>query len=124
MKVIICTLAAAMSFYSQLFWVSLFMQDLGGLKPFEVAVRLVPQALVGLVLSPLVGLIMHRVPGTVLLAVAATSLVVSNVLLIFLRQGSNYLTWIFPSVMLSTVGMDWIMNVGSVSSSVCSSKTT
>ncbi|KAI1657352.1 MFS general substrate transporter [Daldinia decipiens] len=112
--VIICTLAAAMSFYSQLFWVSLFMQDLGGLKPFEVAVRLVPQALVGLVLSPLVGLIMHRVPGTVLLAVAATSLVISNVLLIFLRQGSNYLTWIFPSVVLSTVGMDWIMNVGSL----------
>ncbi|OTB09935.1 hypothetical protein K445DRAFT_71242, partial [Daldinia sp. EC12] len=112
--VIICTVAAAMSFYSQLFWVSLFMQDLEGLKPFDVAVRLLPQALVGLVLSPLVGLIMHKVPGTALLAVAATSLVVSNVLLIFLRQGSNYLIWIFPAIMLSTIGMDWIMNVGSL----------
>ncbi|KAI8960991.1 MFS general substrate transporter [Daldinia sp. FL1419] len=112
--VIICTLTAAMSFYSQLFWVSLFMQDLEGFRPFDVAVRLLPQALVGLVLSPLVGLIMHRVPGTVLLGVAAASLVVSNVLLIFLRQGSNYLVWIFPSIMLSTIGMDWIMNVGSL----------
>ncbi|KAI1806109.1 MFS general substrate transporter [Daldinia bambusicola] len=112
--VITCTIAAAMSFYSQLFWVSLFMQDLEGLKPFEVAVRLLPQALVGLILSPLVGLIMHRVPGTALLAVAAASLVLSNVLLVFLRQGSNYLFWIFPAIMLSTIGMDWIMNVGSL----------
>ncbi|KAI0383239.1 MFS general substrate transporter [Hypomontagnella monticulosa] len=112
--VIICTLGAAMSFYSQLFWVSLFMQDLEGLQPFDVAVRLLPQALMGLLFSPLVGLIMHRIPGTVLLAVASFALVVSNVLLVFLRQGSNYLVWIFPSVMLSTLGMDWIMNVGSL----------
>ncbi|KAI1140544.1 MFS general substrate transporter [Hypoxylon sp. FL0543] len=112
--VIICTLGAAMSFYSQLFWVSLFMLDLEGLQPFDVAVRLLPQALVGLMLSPLVGLFMHRVPGTLLLAVAAAALVVSNVLLVFLRQGSNYLVWIFPSVMLSTIGMDWTMNVGSL----------
>lgn len=105
-----------MSFYSQLFWVSLFMQDLEGLLPFEVAVRLLPQALVGLLLSPLVGLIMHKIPGTVLLGVAAGALVASNVLLVFLHEGSNYLSWIFPSVMLSTVGMDWTMNVGSVSS--------
>ncbi|KAI1104771.1 MFS general substrate transporter [Jackrogersella minutella] len=112
--VIISTLGAAMSFYSQLFWVSLFMQDLEGLKPFDIAVRLLPQALVGLLLSPLVGLIMHRVPGTVILGVAALALVISNVLLVFLRQGSNYLLWIFPSVMLSTIGMDWTMNVGSL----------
>ncbi|KAI0143863.1 MFS general substrate transporter [Hypoxylon sp. NC0597] len=112
--VIMCTLGAAMSFYSQLFWVSLFMLDLEGLQPFDVAVRLLPQALMGLMFSPLVGLIMHRVPGTVLLAVAAVALIVSNVLLVFLRQGNNYLIWIFPSVMLSTIGMDWTMNVGSL----------
>ncbi|KAI1211661.1 MFS general substrate transporter [Annulohypoxylon truncatum] len=112
--VIVSTLGSAMSFYSQLFWVSLFMQDLEGLKPFDVAVRLLPQALVGLLLSPLVGLIMHKVPGTVLLGVAAGALVTSNVLLVFLHQGSNYLIWIFPSVMLSTIGMDWTMNVGSL----------
>ncbi|KAI1778169.1 MFS general substrate transporter [Hypoxylon cercidicola] len=112
--VIMSTLSAAMSFYSQLFWVSLFMQDLEGLTPFDVAVRLLPQALMGLLFSPLVGLIMHKVSGTVLLTIAASLLVSSNVLLIFLRQGNNYLVWIFPSVMLSTIGMDWTMNVGSL----------
>lgn len=57
---------------------------------------------------------MHRVSGTILLTVAACCSVCSNVLLIFLSQESSYFTFIFPSLMLSTVGMDWTMNVGSV----------
>lgn len=103
-----------MAFYSQLFWVSMFMQQVENLNSFEVAVRLLPQALVGLLLSPLVGLFMHTVPGTALLAFAASALVLSNIFLIFLHHDGHYLFWIFPSIMLSTVGMDWVMNVGSV----------
>ncbi|KAI0911246.1 major facilitator superfamily domain-containing protein [Ustulina deusta] len=112
--VVVCTLGASMAFYSQLFWVSMFMQQLENLNSFEVAVRLLPQALVGLLLSPLVGLFMHAIPGTALLVFAASALVLSNIFLIFLRHNSHYLLWIFPSLMLSTVGMDWIMNVGSL----------
>ncbi|KAH9892244.1 MFS general substrate transporter [Xylariomycetidae sp. FL2044] len=109
-----CAVSASMAFYSQLFWVSVFMQQLENLRPFDIALRLLPQALVGLLVSPLVGLIMHRVPGTVLLGVAASVLTCSNILLIFLRQGDKYLFWILPSLMLSTIGMDWIMNIGSL----------
>lgn len=103
-----------MSFHSQLFWVSMFMQQLEYLNSLEVAIRLLPQALVGLLLSPLVGLFMHAIPGTGLLVCAASALVLSNILLIFLRHDGHYLFWVFPSLMLSTVGMDWIINVGSV----------
>ncbi|KAH8161862.1 hypothetical protein CIB48_g6384 [Xylaria polymorpha] len=60
--IVICTLGASMAFYSQLFWVSMFMQQLANLNSFEVAVRLLPQALVGLLVSPLVGLFMHTIP--------------------------------------------------------------
>jgi hypothetical protein len=113
-QVVICTLGASMAFYSQLFWVSMFLQQVENLNSFEVAVRLLPQALVGLLPSPLVGLFMHAIPGTVLLVFAASALVLSNIFLIFLRHDSHYLLWIFPSLILSTVGMDWVMNVGSV----------
>jgi hypothetical protein len=105
-----------MAFYSQLFWVSMFLQQVEGLNSFEVAVRLLPQALIGLLLSPLVGLFMHTIPGTALLACATSALVLSNVFLVLIRHDSHYLFWIFPSLMLSTVGMDWVMNVGSVRS--------
>ncbi|KAK7754859.1 hypothetical protein SLS62_003173 [Diatrype stigma] len=92
----------------------MFMQDMQGLTPLAVAARLLPQALVGLVVSPLVGFIMHKVPGTVLLVIAGISLFLSNILLVFVRHDSNYFSWIFPSLMMSTVGMDWIINVGSL----------
>ncbi|CAJ2502632.1 Uu.00g100260.m01.CDS01 [Anthostomella pinea] len=112
--VVLCTLSVSMSYYSQLFWVSMFMQEIEGLSPFDVAVRLLPQALVGLLFSPLVGLIMHRVSGTFLITVAAFATVLSNVLLMFLQHGNYHLIWILPSLMLSTVGLDWTMNVGSL----------
>ncbi|KAK6841749.1 hypothetical protein PG987_002609 [Apiospora arundinis] len=82
--------------------------------PFDVAVRLLPQALMGLFFSPLVGLLMHKVSGTAILVTGGFFSVVSNILLIFLRPGSSYFLWIFPSLLLSTVGMDWTMNVGSL----------
>ncbi|KAI1331821.1 major facilitator superfamily domain-containing protein [Xylariaceae sp. FL0255] len=117
--VIICTLGASMAFYSQLFWVSMFLQQVEDLNALQVAVRLLPQALVGLLVSPLVGLFMHTIPGTYIMAFAASSLTLSNVLLTFLSQDNKYMFWIFPSLMLSTVGMDWIMNVGSLHILAC-----
>ncbi|KAH8671146.1 major facilitator superfamily domain-containing protein [Xylariales sp. PMI_506] len=38
--------------------------------------------------------------------------VTSNILLIFLQQESDYLALVLPALFLSTVGMDWTMNVG------------
>lgn len=103
-----------MAYYSAVFWISMFLQKVEKMGSFDIAIRLLPQALVGLFFSPLVGLIMHRVPGTVLLIIAAFCSVASNVLLIFLRHGTNYFILMFPSLFLSTIGMDWTMNVGSV----------
>lgn len=95
----------------------MFLQNVQGYEPFETAVRLLPQALMGLFFSPLVGLIMHKVPGTLLLVIAAICSVLSNVLLIFLTPESNYFAFMFPSLLLGTIGMDWTMNVGSVGAS-------
>ncbi|KAK7951630.1 uncharacterized protein PG986_007358 [Apiospora aurea] len=108
------TLSCSISFYSGAFWISTYLQRIEGLSPFDVAVRLLPQALMGLFFSPVIGLFMNKVSGTAILAVAAFSSVASNGLLVFLRPGSNYFIWVFPSLLLNTVGMDWTMNVGSL----------
>ena len=115
-----------MAFHAQLFWIAVAMQHLQGRTPLETAARLLPQALVGLVVSPLVGLVMHRVPGTALLFAGAAALVLSNVLLMLLHRATGgvdgardatdgYFIYVFPALILSTLGMDWIVNVGSVS---------
>ncbi|KAI0134520.1 major facilitator superfamily domain-containing protein [Xylariales sp. AK1849] len=108
------TLSCSMAYYSAIFWISMFLQKVENLEPFDVAVRLLPQALMGLLISPLVGLIMHTVPGTYILVVAGFCSVASNIPLIFLEKGSNYFALILPSLILSTIGMDWTINVGSL----------
>ncbi|KAK8115127.1 major facilitator superfamily-domain-containing protein [Apiospora kogelbergensis] len=107
-------MSCSVAFYSAVFWISTYLQKVEGFSPFDVAVRLLPQALTGLFFSPLVGLFMNKVSGTAILVAAALFSVASNVLLIFLRPGSSYFLWIFPSLLLSTIGMDWTMNVGSL----------
>ncbi|KAK8026995.1 hypothetical protein PG991_004051 [Apiospora marii] len=108
------TLSCSTAFYSGVFWVSTYLQEIEGLSLFEAAVRLLPQALMGLFLSPLVGLFMDKVSGTSILVAAALCSVMSNAILVFLRPRGDYLVWILPSLLLSTVGMDWTMNVGSL----------
>ncbi|KAF3018108.1 hypothetical protein E8E14_007059 [Neopestalotiopsis sp. 37M] len=110
----VSALTSAMAYYPTVFWITMFLQKIQGLEPFDVAVRLLPQALVGIFFSPLVGLIMDRISGTILLIAAASCSVLSNLLLVFLDQDTNYFALIFPSLLLSTIGMDWTMNVGSL----------
>jgi hypothetical protein len=104
-----------MAYFPTIFWVTMFLQKIQNLEPFDIAVRLLPQALTGFFFSPLVGLIMHRIPGSILMVVAASCSVCSNLLLVFLSKSSNCLTLVLPSLLLGTLGMDWTVNVGSVS---------
>lgn len=104
-----------MAFSASLFWITFFMQDIQRLNPLEVGIRLVPQAVTGLVLSPLVGCWMHKVDNLFVLMVAALCQFFASILLACVRQNSNYFVYIFPSLILSTLSMDWVRNVGAVS---------
>ncbi|KUI56618.1 hypothetical protein VP1G_04041 [Cytospora mali] len=83
-----------------------------GLSSLQVGIRLLPQAVTGLILSPMIGCWMHKIPNQVILVLAALCQIASSVLLIFLRENSNYFAYAFPSLVLSTLGMDWVRNVG------------
>lgn len=109
------TLCLSMAFFSCLFWLSFFMQDMQSLNPLEVGVRLLPQAITGLILSPVIGCWMHRVNNALILAAAAVLQAGASILVLFLRNDSNYFAFIFPSLVLSTLSMDWVRNVGAVS---------
>lgn len=93
------------------------MQDMQNLSPLEVGVRLLPQAVTGLVLSPIVGCWMHRVNNALILVAAAALQAGASIVVLFLRRNSNYFAFIFPSLILSTLSMDWVRNVGAVSHS-------
>ncbi len=104
----------AIGTYSAIFWVPLFMQTLQKLTPLEISIKFIPQALVGLCISPTIGLFMHTVNNTLILAAVAFFQVGSCLLLTFMRTTSNYWAFNFPALILSTVSVDWALNVGSV----------
>lgn len=115
LQTLFATICLSMAFFSCLFWLSFFMQDMQKLTPLEVGVRLLPQVVTGLVLSPVIGCWMHRVNNSLILAAAAALQAGASILVLFLRSDSNYFAFIFPSLILSTLGMDWVRNVGAVS---------
>ncbi|ROV96431.1 hypothetical protein VSDG_05482 [Cytospora chrysosperma] len=104
---LVSTLCLSMSFFSNVFWVSFFMQDIQGLSSLQVAIRLLPQAVTGLLLSPIIGFWMHKIPSQFVLVAAAACQVGASILLLFLQEHSNYFAYAFPSLILSTLSMDW-----------------
>lgn len=91
------------------------MQDVQQLNPLEVGLRQLPQAITGLVFSPIVGRWMHKIDNMFFIVAAALCHVCAGTLLLFLQPDSNYFAFIFPSMILSTLSMDWVRNVGAVS---------
>lgn len=91
------------------------MQDVQQLSPLEVGLRQLPQAVTGLIFSPMVGCWMHKIDNMFFVVAAALCHVCAGTLLLFLQKDSNYFAFVFPSMILSTLSMDWARNVGAVS---------
>ncbi|KAK4448142.1 major facilitator superfamily-domain-containing protein [Podospora aff. communis PSN243] len=112
--IILACLPGYMAFLSSNIWLAFFMQDLQRLAPLDVAVRLIPQAVAGLLYNIIAGNVLHRINNTFLIAVGSTSYVASNVLLALMRPESPYWAFIFPSLILSVVGADFQFNVANM----------
>ncbi|KAK0627672.1 major facilitator superfamily-domain-containing protein [Immersiella caudata] len=112
--IILSCLPGYMAFLSSNFWLAFFMQDLQRLAPLDVAIRLIPQAVAGLLYNIIAGNVLHRINNTFLIAVGSASYVASNVLLAVMQPNSPYWAFIFPSLILSVVGADFQFNVANM----------
>ncbi|KAK1836377.1 major facilitator superfamily domain-containing protein [Podospora conica] len=112
--IILSCVPGYMGFLSSNFWLAFFMQELQGLPPLTVAVRLVPQAVAGLVYNVIAGSVLHRVNNTLLLVIGSLSYIGSSVLLAIMKPDSPYWAFVFPSLILSVVGADFQFNVANM----------
>ena len=93
-------------FSASAFWVSLYMQRVKQYSSLEVAVHLLPMAIVGIIVNIISALIMHRVSNKLLMLVGSVSYTVSFLLLAIQKEHSSYWAFIFPSLVLNVVGAD------------------
>ncbi|KAJ0425057.1 MFS general substrate transporter [Aspergillus carlsbadensis] len=86
---------------------SLYFQTVLGTSPIQVVIWYIPIGVVGLITSVIEGYILHLVPGHVLMIISGLAAVGSQLLLAFIPHGGgSYWAFIFPSAILSTIGID------------------
>ena len=85
---------------------TLYFQNIMSATPLQVVAWYVPLGVAGLLFSILEGFILHLVPGRVLLVISGLGALGSQLLLALIPLGGNYWAWIFPAVILSTIGID------------------
>lgn len=93
------------------------MQQVQKLSTLNVAVRLLPMAIAGLLWNILAGRILHKVNNTLLMIFGAVSFLGAALLFSFMGPDSNYWAFVFPALVLNVAGADLQFNVANVRAS-------
>ncbi len=112
---ITCVALGYMSFITNQFWISLYMQDIQQLAPLHIAVRLMPQALLGIIWSYLGEEVVSMISGRIIMAVGGLGYIGGAVLVLFIKPETSYWALLFPALCITVIGADFqfiVSNVG------------
>ncbi|KAI9731303.1 MAG: hypothetical protein M1834_005206 [Cirrosporium novae-zelandiae] len=98
-----------------LLYTTFYMENILHLTPLLVVAYVTPMCVGGLILSTLGGLLLHLIPGTALLLFSSLAWVASSLLFALLpTHDPSYWSYIFPSMLCATLGIDIIYNATNV----------
>ncbi|KAK3115505.1 hypothetical protein LTR53_005081 [Teratosphaeriaceae sp. CCFEE 6253] len=103
-----------MAFVPGNFFAALFFQEVWHMSALNVAVHLLPMAIMGIAVKIVAGLILHRVSNKLIMIVAKLSYTSSFLLLAFNKADSSYWAFCFPSFILLVMGADLEFNVANM----------
>jgi nitrate/nitrite transporter NarK len=104
-----------MSFTTNQFWISLYMQDVQKLAPLHIAARMIPQAFAGIMWSCLGQALVSRISGRTIMGIGALGYLTGATLLIFIRKDTSYWKLLFPALCITVIGADFQFIVSNVS---------
>jgi MFS family permease len=94
-------------FSNNIFWLTLIWQRIDHCSPLEVALRLLPQAVGGLIVNLIAAMVMHRVSNKLLMIVGAVAYAISDSLLSAMPASSSWWAFTFPALVFSVIGADF-----------------
>lgn len=97
-----------------LLYATLYMQDIMGATPLQVAAWYVPMCMGGVIISVTGGIILHLLPGTLLMLIGGSGWLVTSLLFALAPEGANYWAFVFPSMIGATIGIDVTFNVANI----------
>lgn len=83
-----------------------YFQSIMGAGPLQVVAWYTPMALGGIVLAITEGLLLHYVSGRILLILSGIGALGAQLLLALIPAGGDYWKYIFPAMILGTMGID------------------
>ncbi|OWP01737.1 hypothetical protein B2J93_2329 [Marssonina coronariae] len=104
---IICTGLGYMSFITNQFWISLYMQEIQGLEPLTIAIRLLPQAILGTVWSYLGEELISFISGRLIMAAGGLGYVGGAILILLITPETSYWALLFPALCVTVIGADF-----------------
>ena len=97
-----------------LLYATLYMQDIMGGTPLQVAAWFVPMCTGGVIISVTGGIVLHLLPGTLLMLIGGAGWMVTSLLFALAPEGANYWAFVFPAMIGATIGIDVTFNVANI----------
>ena len=113
---VLCVLFGYMSFITNQFWISLYMQDVQHLAPLHIALRLLPQAFAGILWSYIGQALISRLSGRIIMGIGGLGYLTGATLLFFIRKDTSYWKLLFPALMITVIGADFQFIISNVCS--------
>ena len=93
---------------------TLYMQNIMGGSPLQVAAWYIPAGAGGCLISVFGGYVLHLLPGTVLMLLGSGAWVGNSLLFALAPEGANYWAYVFPAMIFATMGIDLVYNVANI----------
>ncbi|CAD6444790.1 36beb847-6013-4cb5-932c-10fda2537f54 [Sclerotinia trifoliorum] len=104
---VICMGFGYMSFITNEFWIALYMQDVQKYTPLQIAARMLPQAVAGVVWSFLGQWLVQKVHGTIVMGIGSVMYLAGAILLLFIKEDTSYWMFLFPALVITVIGADF-----------------
>jgi MFS family permease len=96
------------------FFIALYFQDVWNMSALQVAVHVLPMAVMGILVNVFAGLVLHKISNKLLMYIGTIAYIAAFLLLAFNRHSSSYWAFSFPAFVLMVVGADLEFNVANM----------
>ena len=96
------------------FFIALYFQEVWHMSALEVAVHVLPMAVMGILVNIFAGMVLHKVSNKLLMYAGTMAYTIAFLLLALNRHSSSYWAFSFPAFILMVVGADLEFNVANM----------
>lgn len=97
-----------------LLYATWYMQTVLNASPLLVVAWYTPMVIGGIIISTVGGVVLHMLSSTFLILFAGVAWILAPLLFAIMPMGAPYWAYIFPSMILATVGIDITFNVANI----------